>query len=126
MEAEGFHEGGVEEGEGVERLRGREGWGWSCCCCCLWWWGGKLQGRGEGEEFGAESRLEVRVQGELVEEVAQRDPARFVPGGPVVLQLRGDLQVLRVREGVLEGGLVDLAVDDRSRGVFLVGDLGGA
>lgn len=66
------------------------------------------------------------MQGELVEEVAQGDAARFVPGGPVILQLRGDLQVLRVREGVLEGGLVDLVVDDRSGGVFLVGDFGGA
>lgn len=122
MQAEGFHEGGVEEGEGVEGLRGREK-GWRCC-----WWGVvvQVQGRGEGEEFVAESRLEVRVQGELVEEVAQGDAARFVPGGPVVLQFRGDLQVLRVGERVLEGGLVDLVVDDRSGGGFLVGEFGGA
>ena len=68
------------------------------------------------------------MQGEFVEEVAQRYPARFVPGGQVVLQLGGDLQFLRVGEGVLEGGLVHLVVYYWSRrgNVLLVGEFGRA
>ena len=46
----------------------------------------------------------------------------------MVLELGGDLQVLRVREGGLEGGLLDLLVDDWGRGwavLLLVRDFGG-
>ena len=46
----------------------------------------------------------------------------------MVLELGGDLQVLRVREGGLEGGLPDLVVDDWGRGwavLLLVRDFGG-
>ncbi len=62
-----------------------------------------------------------------MEEVAEGYPARFLPGGPVVLELGGDLQVLRVGEGVLEGGLVHLVVYYWGRGwsVLLVRDFGG-
>lgn len=68
------------------------------------------------------------MQGEFVEEVAEGYSARFVPGGPVVLQLGGDLQVLRVGEGALEGGLVHLVVYywGCGGGVLFVGDSGGA
>ena len=64
-----------------------------------------------------------------MEEVAEGYAAGFVAGGPVVLELGGDLEVLGVGEGILEGGLVHLVVDDwgRGGGVFLlVGDFGGA
>ena len=46
----------------------------------------------------------------------------------MVLELGGDLEVLRVREGGLEGGLLDLVVDDWGRGravLLLVWDFGG-
>ena len=69
------------------------------------------------------------MQGEFVEEIAEGYPGGFVAGGPVVLELGGDLEVLRVRERVLEGGLVYLVVDDWScsGSIFLlVGDFGGA
>ena len=95
----------------------------------VWGRGWVEEGRGEGEEFIAELGLEGGVQGEFVEEVAEGYPAGFVAGGPVVLELGGDLEVLRVGEGVLEGGLVHLVVDDWGcgGGVFLlVGDFGGA
>ena len=54
MDAEGFHEAGVEEGQGVEALGGGEG-GVG---------GGRwvLQGGGEGEEFVPQSLLELRVE----------------------------------------------------------------
>lgn len=63
-----------------------------------------------------------------MEQVAQRYPARFVTGGPVVLELGGDLQVLRVGERVLEGGLVHLVEYCWGRGwsVLLVEDFGPA
>ncbi len=120
VQAEGFHEAGVEEGEGVDGLGGGE---------CGGGGGGWEEGGGEGEEFGAEGGLEGGVEGELVEEVAEGYAGCFVAGGPVVLDLGGDLEVLGVGEGVLEGGLVDLVVDEwgGGGGVFLlVGGFGGA
>ena len=67
------------------------------------------------------------MQGELVEEVAERYAGSFVPGGPVVLEFGGDLQGLWVGEWVLEGGSLHLVVYywGCDWGVFLfVGEFG--
>ena len=42
------------------------------------------EGWGEGEEFGAEGRLEGGAAGELVEEVGQGDARGFVAGDQMV------------------------------------------
>lgn len=89
MQSERFHQGGVQQGQRVQSAWRREGRRAG---------GGVMEGRREGETFGAKSGLQGRALGELVHVVGQCYTACFVAGAALVEEFGCD------RDLVLLGG----------------------
>ena len=116
VETEGFLEDVVEEGKGVDGARGGE----TPSRVCV----GSVvrcrveRRRAEGEEFAAETVLQVGALGEFVHEVCEGDAGSFVPGHQVVQHFRsrghhGGFQAGGVRLGGFSERLGQASVDHR-------------
>ena len=84
VKTEGFRQDVVEEGERVDGARGGQETLVPAVCV-----GGVVayrvdDWRGEGEEFGAETVLEIGALGEFVHEIGKGDTRRFMAGDEVV------------------------------------------
>lgn len=119
MQAEGFGDDGVEEGELVDGTGGGQGVAFG-----VWFstWRGEVDGWREREELGAERGLEGRSGGELVHEIRECHGGCFGAGDDLVHHFGCNDSGLFLRRDV---GLRDpggeLVVDDSLGGVVVWG-----